>query len=230
MFGWISASLCSFKTNNYTTLSTALRNYEIQLSPMQRQVILGSLLGDACIEKQKPSYNPRVRWGHGMPQREYIGWKYEILKSIVSTPPHQIKNECMLSPIKMFMQLSTRSLPCLNDIYKLTGSREITQEWLDEITDPIALAVWYQDDGDLCKINKTGYCIRFSTGNRSETELNLLKSWMSKQFGIYCTIYIPKNLPTATGIKIYTQSEVRKFVDLIRPYVIPSMQYKLPKK
>jgi len=79
MFVWISASLCSFATNNYTTLPTAFRNYEIQLSPTHRQVILGSLLGDACIEKQKPSHNPRVRWSHGMPQREYIEWKYKIL-------------------------------------------------------------------------------------------------------------------------------------------------------
>jgi len=200
------------------------------LTPIQRQVILGSLLGDACIMRVKPTHNAYIQMAHSIKQREYVEWKYNILKNIVSTPPKMIKNRGFGAG-HMMVRFCTRSLPCITEIHDIIGSREITPQWMSEIADPIALAVWYQDDGSLwkCTNAKSSYVITFHTGDRDQTELKLLKSWMIDRFGLdHIAIYIPPKQPTATRLQIYADKTVRKFEKLVRPYIIPSMQYKLP--
>jgi len=198
-----------------------MRNKDIPLTHTQRQVLLGSLLGDACIVKRKQNHNARVEWGHSIKQRDYVEWKYNILKDVIPSAPK--------SYTPFSIEIYTRMIPCITEIYDLMGSREITQRWLDEITDPIALAVWYMDDGNCSKNKGNGYVITFSTGNRELYELELLKSWMNDRFELDCVgIYIPKKKPIATKLKIWSDRTIRKFEELVRPHIIPSMQYKLP--
>ena len=60
----------------------------------QLDVIVGSLLGDARLECRskgiRASYTARFRVHHGYKQKEYVWWKYEILKNLVSSKPRKI--------------------------------------------------------------------------------------------------------------------------------------------
>jgi len=198
----------------------------------QRQIILGSALGDACVYKPETSRNAYVLMKHSIKQREYVEWKYNILKNLVVSPPKYMKSKPHPRTGKEYESISfkTRQIPCITEIHDLMGTREITQLWLDEITDPIALAVWYMDDGSCYRVpNKKSYVVSFHTGNRTFAELELLKSWMNNQFGLdHVGAYIPPNGRTCTVMRIWSDQTIRKLEDLVRPYVIPSMQYKLP--
>src|SRR3989344_6981143 len=61
----------------------------------QLDVIIGSLLGDARLECRskgiRASYTARFRVHHGEKQKNYVFWKYQILKNLVSREPQEIK-------------------------------------------------------------------------------------------------------------------------------------------
>jgi hypothetical protein len=206
-----------------------MRNKDIPLTHLQRQMLLGSLLGDACVWREKPTFNSYIRIVHSPKQREYVMWKYEMIKNIVRTPPREFIMRNGLGGTGPRFYFATRSLPCITELHEIIGKdRTITRRWLDAIDHPIALAAWLMDDG-CCARNGRGYFIVFYTGDRTLEELECLQSWLgewlnSNRIGIY----IPKKFPTKTAIKIWHDKTIRTFEKLVRPYVIPSMDYKLP--
>ena len=208
-----------------------MRNKDIPLTHLQRQMLLGSLLGDACVWREKPTFNSYIKMDHSATQKEYVWWKYEMIKNIVRTPPR----ECAVSGHSFgtgfrACRFSTRSLPCITELHELVGKeKRITRAWLDQIDHPIALATWLMDDGCCWKNSLNGYCIKFCTGNRTLDELETLQGWMmewldSDRIGIY----IPTKFPNKTELKICNDQTVRTFENYVRPYIIPSMEYKLP--
>ena len=58
------------------------------LTDEQKQLILGTLLGDGAIEKRWK--NPRLRIDHASAQKEYVFWKYNILQDIATREPHML--------------------------------------------------------------------------------------------------------------------------------------------
>jgi uncharacterized C2H2 Zn-finger protein len=196
----------------------AWRN-DIKLTKYQTQFILGGLLGDASINMgNSRSLNARLSFKHSLKQYDYCMWKYEILKNIVLTQPKIEKNGGYGENLATF---STMSLPCLTEIYKLSkrnNETTITQEFLNEINDTIALATWFMDDGSRNEKN-----VQISLGNRSIEEVWILKDWMMKKWNIETKVYESKEFVMA----ITKQSESLKLKKLIENHVINSMKYKI---
>ena len=63
-------------------------------SPHQFDVIIGSLFGDARLECRsiglRYPVTARLRMHHGEKQKDYVFWKYEILKDLVIRGPREI--------------------------------------------------------------------------------------------------------------------------------------------
>ena len=59
----------------------------MQLSSLQKSFIIGSMLGDATMRVGKKGRNANLKIDNGLKQKEYVFWKYEILKNFVTTPP-----------------------------------------------------------------------------------------------------------------------------------------------
>ena len=65
------------------TYSTEIRNLKsVNFSEYQKAVIIGSILGDGCLCENWSKSNYRLMISHSIDQKEYIGWKYKILKQI----------------------------------------------------------------------------------------------------------------------------------------------------
>lgn len=60
---------------------------EIKLNSKQRAFIIGSMLGDATMRIGKKAKNANFKIDHCLEQKEYVFWKYKILKNLVLTPP-----------------------------------------------------------------------------------------------------------------------------------------------
>ena len=61
------------------------------LTQIQKSLIIGTLLGDGysrIIPKRK---NALLEVNHSFAQKEYVDWKYEILKNISGSPPKERK-------------------------------------------------------------------------------------------------------------------------------------------
>jgi hypothetical protein len=60
---------------------------ETPLNSLQRELIVGSLLGDAYLMPTTVGYCFRVN--HGLQQRAYVDWKFKLLAQYVRTPPRE---------------------------------------------------------------------------------------------------------------------------------------------
>jgi hypothetical protein len=204
---------------------------DIELTPIQEQMILGSLLGDMCIWKQHKNKtgtsNPELRISHCSDQRDYVMWKYDMLKNISRKEPYEFIQKIGYGAGNGTCRFETKSLRCLNPIYDVVigtdGAKHITQRWLNKITNPIALASWFMDDGSKG--------LWFAMGLTPKNESDIVVDWLHKVWDIdskitYQTNNTTDNLYTILTIIKNNDSKIR-FRELVRDYIIPTMQYKL---
>ena len=60
----------------------------VNFTTEQKSLILGTLLGDGCLEKRHA--NPRLRIDHAVAQKDYVFWKYGILRNCATQEPHPL--------------------------------------------------------------------------------------------------------------------------------------------
>ena len=195
----------------------------VNLTNEQKSLIVGTLLGDGCLEKRKK--NPRLRIDHAEQQKEYVFWKYGILQDAATREPHILHEKDRRSG-KTFTRwyFSTKTMPELDFYHQLfyRGKKKIISEELAEhLTNPLSLAVWLMDDG-----YKRNDCdaLRLSTDCFSFEEQVILQNCLDKNFGISSKIH---RKGKAWNLYI-PQTEMERVRILLHRHIIPSMSYKLP--
>lgn len=195
----------------------------VNLTDRQKSLILGTLLGDASIEKRWA--NPRLRIDHAAQQKAYVFWKYDILQNIATRQPHILHEKDQRSG-KTFARwyFSTKALPELGfyqQLFYRKGRKVIVEEISDCLRDPLSLAVWLMDDG-----YKRNDCdaLRLSTDCFLYKEQLILQKCLDRNFGIRSAIH--KKGATWNIYIPSTQMNVARA--LLAPHIIPSMSYKLP--
>jgi hypothetical protein len=193
------------------------------LTGSQVQMLLGTMLGDGSIDcrNQNPKYVSR----HGHCQHEYNMAKYLVLSEFASKPPEKVKNYGYGEWSSLWY---TRTWPEFHPIASLClheGKKRVTQTWLDQLTWEGA-AWWYQDDGGLC-----GQIARFNTHGFTEDEVVLLASWLTRN-GVEARA-VPASNRRRTNcywIVQLTAASTHILAEKIRPWVVPSMLYKVDLK
>ena len=106
------------------------------------------------------------------------------------------------------------------------GRKRFTEEWFNEIYDPISLATWFMDDGSAQK-----YSIDFSTGSATIDELIIASNWLDSNWGIESRAVLLKTRPAGrlpqTKLYINKQKFRDIFYTLVKPYIVSSMKYKI---
>lgn len=207
---------------------------------LQNAVIVGGLLGDMHIQKTTASTNRcRLRICHSIRQKEYVDWKYSVLVTPFckkTKPPYRNDRRLTTPEYMFYTSYRDEFIPYHTTWYQRRGSDSGTIKIVPVnikqlLVDPIALAVWYLDDG-----TKRGDCnaCRFATQSFFLKENELLALCLKENFGIIATIETWRPirskksthslcLPTRGG-------SFSSFKDIIYLFVeaeIPSMLYKL---
>jgi hypothetical protein len=200
------------------------------LSTTEKSLLIGSLLGDACLQKRGVN-SYRYRVSQSIQQKSYVEWKYANLKRLCQTtkPPTEVTNKKGFVTVDFY----TSSGEYLKEYFELfykqseTGRfvKKITPELIEKLPmDPLLLGVWYMDDGSA---RNDCYAGNLATQSFSLEENLLLKDYL-KKWDLYCNI--SKHTKTSGQYYLYlpTQS-FSKFVEIIEPTVreIPDMVYKL---
>jgi recombination protein RecA len=198
-----------------------------RLSSQQWQVVLGSLLGDGDLSPNRRDRDGvRFRLGHGLQQRDYLDWKVSLLANI-SCSRRQTERACFadFTPLPELGELQ-------RTVYLGGGKKVITEEYLKALT-PLALAIWYLDDGSL-SVRSAGRQQRTLGGSgrvalrveaMSEGSRNRLVDYLRDNYGFDVSWRLAGARREAV-LTFSTQSS-RKFLSLVAPYVHPSMDYKL---
>lgn len=195
---------------------------QFPISQFQREVINGCLLGDGRLECRSEEGDARLRIHHGHKQKDFVFWKYELLKNLVSCPPRKIV--CWRNPENNKRYFSwyfhTLTLKQFREYYQAfyQNKRKKLPEKISEILTPISLAAWIMDDGCLSQNS-----IILNTHNFSLTENRVLQKVFKKKFNFNSGINRDRN---KWRLRI-SKNDFQRLKKLIEPYIIPSMRYKI---
>lgn len=88
-----------------------------QLTPLQQDGLVGTMLGDASIERAKPTHNGRLRFDQTFPMHaSYLMLLYGIFYDLTSKGPsvHIRKPDKRTGNVYSSLAFKTMTLPCLN--------------------------------------------------------------------------------------------------------------------
>jgi len=195
-----------------------------------RGILIGMILGDATLRVRKDTQYPNT-WHnvlsikHGEKQKEYIEYKANLIHSMFGGKPITVRpinnsgypGYLIYKSHKYFRILYKR-------MYK-NGKKTFTSQVLNWLT-PEGIAIWYMDDGSLCAKKRNGkihaYDLYLNTYSTKE-ENEVIIQYFQDAYDIHFTLSKNKGL---YRIRCGTK-EARKFIELVKPYIIPSMQYKI---
>jgi recombination protein RecA len=198
------------------------------LSGQQWQVVLGSLMGDGNLSPNlHDRHGVRFRMGHGAKQAGYLDWKVSLLGNVASTRTTNDKDAVFadFTPLPELDELRRA-------VYLGDGRKHLSWDYLKALT-PLALAVWYMDDG--------GFTLR-SKGVRQRTEggsgrIEICVEAMSPGTRERLLAYLrdTHGLDVRLGARgtrgkavlTFSTAATARFQEIVAPYVHPSMEYKL---
>ena len=206
-----------------------LWNSELQNNPFilltkeEHDLIIGSLLGDASIRQRER--NSCFRFTHSIKQSSYAEYKKNILKEFGLSEFREVKRKIKDSFIRA-IDFATKTHPVFNyyrKLFYLNNKKIITKEILEQLN-PKSLAIWICDDGSYD--NKQGYIV-LCTNAYSLEEHKLMKHFFKEKFGLDPTIGFRDNKYYFLRFK---QQDSKKLIEIIKPFIINSMLYKIGEK
>lgn len=211
------------------------------LTKEQKSILLALCLGDGCLRKPNQG-SVQLEIGHSTKQLEYCIWKRDLVYSILGgrKPPKVAIKKVKLKNYKEYEACRfTKTHPYFKELRNklyCNGVKTITKDILEMLT-PQCLAIWYMDDGSFYKKdNEDGtksicFDLRISTDCFSKEENEMIVDYLYTTYGIkfYTYKYHPERNGGAWILRARKEAAI-KFIDLIKPYVIPSMQYKIEYK
>lgn len=207
------------------------------ISKNTEQVIIGGLLGDTCVTKND-KYNSCLMIVHGPKHLDYLKFKFNFFfeeglttkKGIYTKIQHNKKYNKDYLAYGFF----TKSIPLFSGYrseFYTNGIKTITREILNKL-DSFGLAIWFMDDGNRnihWTIKKDGLnyvkCrnLVLNIQGFSFEEAEIMREYFSEKWYIDVKVYKQRNRPT-----LYINAEnSNKFIDIIKPHIIPSLQYKI---
>lgn len=203
------------------TYSTKIRNLKQRnFSLLQKAVIIGNILGDGSLEWNWSKTNFRLKIEHSEKQKDYLFWKYRILKDLVLTPPK-------FRSINKSFSFRTISHPEITELEKIfcRNDRKIIPESITEfIKNPIVLAVWFMDDGNIIKRNGKVYGYHLNTQSFTRKENAMLINALKQVYGVESLL---ENNHGYYRIRIMQKNSREKFRRIIKHHIIDDMQYKI---
>ena len=203
------------------------------ITPLQRAIIVGSILGDGGIYtrgkyskfdwiKQKKAH---FYFKQSIQYADYVFWFYNQLKNLCPSGPKQRKDNGQW----YFYTSSSEELMVVRKKFYSDDGKKIIPKDIDSIlTDPLSLAVWYMDDGSLDYRVKSHYNYALSSNCFSLAENKKLSEVLYKNFGITASV----QNPLCRGVRypeLYIGVAGRdKFIKTIKSYLLPCFKKKIP--
>jgi transposase len=194
------------------------RRYPQHLSPVQREVLYGSAIGDDCIYRFATANYASLMVCHALSQKEYAELKFRIWKPLVRK--EQLTKVTRSNGIRyVFVTGGHPELEAVRKEVYFGKIKTLSNYILNRLT-PISLAFWFQDDGSRCKHG--GLAIH--TNSFRLDEVQLACKWFFDALKIVCH---PQRREDNQYVIFFSNKTSDKFAQIILPWVLPSMRYKL---
>lgn len=131
-------------------LTQKYRQIHKQLNNIQNDLIIGSMLGDGHIDKRETQ--PMFIVSHAEDQKDYLFWKYDILKDLCNTPPVEKPEAIRYFSEKGYLcqkqyRFCTRIYDCLKSY------RSMSYKDLLKLMNKFSFCIWMLDDASRDRSN-----------------------------------------------------------------------------
>ena len=186
--------------------------------------LIGSLLGDKHVTKYG-----QLQISHSIKQKEYFFLKYHLLQEISALSSYMSSHVTKYSRLdkrtnKVYQRYYVSSLSHFKELrlYFYKDNIKYIPHDIHILFNPEALAFWFMDDGGRNSSKGKGMVIDISCFSLQDQLL--LQHMMLHKFNCQVSFHRKNEKNT----KLYIKSEsAQHFCNLIRPYIIPEMAYKL---
>ncbi len=194
---------------------------------LKRSILIGMILGDGCCYSK--TNNNRLYYGititHCTKQLEYLKHKSTLLENMFSGDIKIRTHKNGLDYIGHTIDKGSKKFRLYRKLMYPNGKKKITRRMLDHLT-PEGIAIWYMDDGSLCARRRNGKIVGFDlyiSTYVDKEENQIAINYFKEKWGVNFSQGSNKGwYRLRCGTK-----EAKKFAEIITPYIIPSMAYKV---
>ncbi len=216
-----------FKTNKQI-------NKDKSLTISQEKFVYAKLLGDGCITKSKHHVEYHFEFSHDMKQQDYAKFCSNILNDFGTYSEKERRRDPKIYKKNVWTECVFKSFhnSDFSRIYRHVyefGKKIVNKEILDNVDD-FGLAIWYMDDGHLdSNSKKAGY---LNTLCFTLEENKTIVDWLWQKFEVRANVVKAGKSRNGKDILYRIKLSAKtfnRFCNIIRPYVIDSLKYKLCK-
>lgn len=212
------------------------------LTDSEKSLLLALCIGDGCLRKPTKRKNVQFECAHSEKQLEYLTWKRDLVYQILGgykIPKIGFKDIKLNGYDKIYKACRfTKTHPYFTYLRKILypkGIKIMNRKILNMLT-PQGIAIWYMDDGSFYKKdNASGtksicFDLRISTDSFTKSQNEEIAEYFKEVWGINFKVFKSHKEREHSWILRANKEAAIKFIDLIKPYVLPSMSYKIEYK
>jgi hypothetical protein len=196
----------------------------LALTQEQRESLIGLLLGDACLETSNQGRTFRLKFEQSAYHEAYVRHLHELFRPWVLTVP-RARNKSASTGARttswFFQTVSHGAFRFYAQQFYVLGKKRVPKlihRWLT----PRGLAYWFMDDGSMKSSQSKG--VIFNTQGFAAQDVRRLSDVLQAKFGLQTSVRHQRD-----GDQIYVSGRsFERFVELVGPFVIPEMRYKIP--
>ena len=194
-------------------------------------IIVGSTLGDTHLEKRKKGIGTRIIFEQSNKNVEYLMWfhSYLSIRGYCNSHKPKLKKRIRKNGEVFFhYRINSYTFSSFNWIHEMfykfneleNKLVKIIPYEIEKYLTPLALAIWFMDDG-----SNLGKGAKIATNCFTYKELQFLCEILFKKYNLIVTLHSGgKN----KGFTLYIHSKsMPLFSKLVKPYMLPSLYYKL---
>lgn len=193
----------------------------MELTPQQQSVLVGTILGDGSLAKHGRSHRLHVK--HKADHVALVEYKHTVFGDFVSMPVYHF-DQRLSGKGHPCAQFATRTNPVFSEWHSrfYLERRKIVPADIEVLLSPLAVAVWFMDDGAADYAGVT-----FQTHNFEWAETKRVADVLEGKFRLAATLRRNRG----RWIIYVGAGSLPRLGQLIRPHLLEEFAYKLePRK
>lgn len=189
----------------------------------QRSIIVGTILGDGYLQPTS-KHAARLRIEQSAKQKFYAQWKYEQFQQVMQGKPVSLTRfNPYYQRTYQYMRCQTVALPELGwfreQFYTQRGLKRVPAN-IQTLLTPLALAIWYMDDGYFYRRDSAAYIY---LSNLSAQSIARIRRALALRYDLHPHLY-QKKLGKCFYFPV---AETKKLLKTVKSFILPQFQYKV---
>lgn len=195
---------------------------EVPINKIQKEFIVGTVLGDGCLYRDSAKSNFKLSFGHCEEQKEYLEWKITQMSPFINGYTKSIDKRGN-SVMYQARTINHKDLNMFANMFYDEKRIKHVPDNLDMYFTPLSLAILIMDDGNL----NAGVNMRIATMGFTKEENEKLQDYLKRCFDINSKV-MEFNYKTKKYYQItLNKKNTQKLSDIVRPHIIECMKYKI---